>query len=87
MRNPERSSDQVTFSDRKIAIKDHDSTVLVSADDIDWVDAAGDYMCIHVKGETHIMRSTLKNLMSKLDPDQFNIGSGTGAGNKIDRGG
>jgi two-component system LytT family response regulator len=56
---------------RKIAIKDHDSTVLVAIDDIDWVDAAGDYMCIHVKGETMIMRSTLKNLMSKLDDDKF----------------
>ena len=59
------------LSDRKIAIKDNDGTVLVSIDDIDWVDAAGDYMCIHVKGETLIMRSTLMNLMAKLDPDQF----------------
>jgi DNA-binding LytR/AlgR family response regulator len=56
---------------RKLAIKDHDSTVLVSIDDIDWVDAAGDYMCIHVGGETHIMRSTLKHLMSRLDPEKF----------------
>jgi len=70
-RNPDHASDEVLLADRKIAIKDHDSTVLISIDDIDWVDAAGDYMCIHVKGETLIMRSTLKNLMLKLDPDQF----------------
>jgi two-component system LytT family response regulator len=70
-RNPAKASDEVLLADKKIAIKDHDSTVLISIDDIDWVDAAGDYMCIHVKGETHIMRSTLKNLMSKLDPDLF----------------
>jgi two-component system LytT family response regulator len=57
--------------DRKIAIKDNESTILVDIDDIDWVDAAGDYMCIHVKGETLIMRSTLKNLMSRLDPEKF----------------
>ena len=56
---------------RKLAIKDHDSTVLVAVDDIDWVDAAGDYMCVHVSGETHIMRSTLKHLMSRLDPEKF----------------
>ena len=55
----------------KIAIKESDSTVLVSIDSIDWVDAAGDYMCIHVGGETHVMRSTLKNLMSRLDPEKF----------------
>ena len=56
---------------RKLAIKDHDSTILICIDDIDWVDAAGDYMCIHVGGETHIMRSTLKHLMSRLDPEKF----------------
>ena len=55
----------------KLAIKDHESTLLVAIDDIDWVDAAGDYMCIHVKGETHIMRSTLKNLMARLDQEKF----------------
>jgi two-component system LytT family response regulator len=70
-RNPAQASDESLLADRKIAIKDHDSTVLIEIDDIDWVDAAGDYMCVHVKGETLILRSTLKNLMSKLDPGQF----------------
>jgi two-component system LytT family response regulator len=68
---PMGSSDEALAADRKIAIKDHDSIVLIDTAEIDWVDAAGDYMCIHVKGETHIMRSTLKNLMSRLDPDKF----------------
>jgi two-component system LytT family response regulator len=70
-KNPAQANDESLLADRKIAIKDHDSTVLINIDDIDWVDAAGDYMCVHVKGETLILRSTLKNLMSKLDPDQF----------------
>jgi two-component system LytT family response regulator len=65
------SSEENLLVDRKIAIKDHDSTVLVDIDEIDWVDAAGDYMCVHVKGETLIMRSTLKNLMARLDPGKF----------------
>lgn len=66
-----RSDDDALAANRKLAIKDHDSTVLVSIDDIDWVDAAGDYMCLHSNGETHIMRSTLKNLMARLDPEKF----------------
>jgi two-component system LytT family response regulator len=45
--------------------------VLVDIEDIDWVDAAGDYMCLHVKGETLILRSTLKQLIQRLDPEQF----------------
>ena len=36
--------------------------------DIDWIDAAGDYMCVHVKNNTHIMRTTMKELEAKLDP-------------------
>ena len=31
----------------KIAIKDGGETTLVLSEDIDWVDAAGDYMCVH----------------------------------------
>ena len=58
-------------AEHKIAIKDNDSTVLVEMDDIEWVDAAGDYMCVHVKGETLIMRSTLKDLISRLDREKF----------------
>ena len=57
--------------ERKLAIKSHDGTVLVEIEDIDWVDAAGDYMCVHARGETHILRSTLKNLMQRLDPARF----------------
>jgi two-component system LytT family response regulator len=67
----DNSEDDLLLADRKIAIKDHDSTILVDIDDIDWIDAAGDYMCVHVNGETLIMRSTLKSLMSRLDLDKF----------------
>ena len=58
------------YSER-IAIKDGSSTIFVNVSDIDWIDAAGDYMCVHVKGETHIMRTTMKELEAQLDPDVF----------------
>ena len=35
------------------------------------VDAAGDYMCVHVQGQTHIMRTTMKELEAQLDPNIF----------------
>lgn len=65
------STEEHLANDRKLAIKTHDSTMLVDIEDIDWVDAAGDYMCLHVKGETLILRSTLKSLMTRLDPNKF----------------
>ena len=38
---------------------------------IDWIDAAGDYMCIHADGNTHILRGTMKELEGYLDPKLF----------------
>lgn len=55
----------------RLAIKDGSSITFVPVRDIDWVDAAGDYMCVHAKGETHIMRTTMKELEAKLDPSIF----------------
>ncbi len=39
---------------------------------IQWVDAAGDYMCLHCQdGQTHILRKTMKELEQELDPQLF----------------
>ena len=57
--------------ERKISIKDGDSVMLITESHIDWVDAAGDYMCIHVAGETHVIRSTMHELLSRLSQDKF----------------
>jgi len=57
--------------ERKITIKDRDSIKLVKVDSIAWVDAAGDYMCVHAEGETHIMRCTMTQLLAELDADVF----------------
>ena len=56
---------------KKIIIKDRDAINLINQENIDWVDAAGDYMCIHTGGQTHIMRSTLKSLLDQLNPQLF----------------
>ena len=55
----------------RLAIKDGGETTLVAVDDIDWIDAAGDYMCVHANDETHIMRTTMKQLEGQLDPVRF----------------
>ena len=55
----------------KLAIKDGGETTLVPMQDIDWVDVAGDYMCVHANGATHVMRVTMKELEEQLDPASF----------------
>lgn len=55
----------------KLTIKDGSDIQVVPVADIQWVDAAGDYMCIHAKGVTHIMRITMKQLSQMLNPAVF----------------
>jgi len=38
---------------------------------IDWIDAAGDYMCVHAAGQTHVLRATMRELEEMLDPQVF----------------
>ncbi len=58
-------------AERRIAIRDRDAIRLIREDTIAWVDAAGDYMCVHAEGETHIMRCTMKHLLDLLDEHVF----------------
>ncbi|GAA6186668.1 MULTISPECIES: LytR/AlgR family response regulator transcription factor [Alteromonadaceae] len=54
-----------------LAIKDGSEVTRVAVDDIQWIDAAGDYMCVHASDGTHIMRRTMKELEEELDPRKF----------------
>jgi len=57
----------------RLPIKDGGQTLLLEYSSIDWVDAAGDYMCVHAGGETHILRSTMKELIGRLPPNFLRI--------------
>jgi len=46
-------------------------TVRVPVSAIQWIDAAGDYMCVHAEGDTHILRGTMKELEEILDARLF----------------
>lgn len=54
-----------------IAIKESGEITRVATNSIEWVDAAGDYMCIHASNETHILRRTMKELEKDLNPKIF----------------
>ncbi|MFT7287240.1 MAG: two-component system LytT family response regulator [Halieaceae bacterium] len=55
----------------KITIKDGSDIQFIRVVDIEWIDAAGDYMCVHASGKTHIMRITMKQLEGLLNPAVF----------------
>jgi two-component system, LytTR family, response regulator len=54
-----------------LPIRDDAGTVRLDVKTIDWIDAAGDYMCVHAEGRTYVLRETMKSLESVLDPNIF----------------
>ena len=46
-------------------------TLRLDVSGIDWIDAAGDYICVHAGGQTHVLRATMKELEDMLDPQVF----------------
>jgi two-component system, LytTR family, response regulator len=52
-------------------IKDRGEISRIDVNTIEWIDAAGDYMCLHTKDKTHILRETMKNMEKRLDPEIF----------------
>jgi len=56
---------------RILPIRDDAGTMRLDVTSIDWIDAAGDYMCVHADGRTYVLRETMKSLEAVLDPRFF----------------
>ena len=54
-----------------VVVKTRDATRLVMAEDIDWIEAAGVYVTLHVGGEEFLYRAGLAAMANRLDPFQF----------------
>ncbi|QHJ11323.1 Sensory transduction protein LytR [Paraglaciecola mesophila] len=54
-----------------ISLKSGSQWIRVKLDDIVWIEAAGDYMCVHTVNDTHIIRKTLKQFEEELDSVHF----------------
>ena len=48
-----------------------EKTMIVDQDEIIWLEAAGDYVCVHLVSETRIIRRTLKAFMQELPAETF----------------
>ena len=56
---------------KRLIVKSGTQTVLVQAEDIDWIGAAGNYLELHVGRETHLVRERISRMEQKLDPEKF----------------
>jgi two-component system LytT family response regulator len=55
----------------RLAIRDGNRTVRLDPDAIRWIDAAGDYLCIHTAAENFVIRATMRDMEQRLDPRRF----------------
>jgi two-component system, LytTR family, response regulator len=56
---------------RRFLVKGDGQMYFVAVDDIDWVEAYGNYVRLHVGKGVHLIRETLGNIERKLDPTRF----------------
>ena len=62
---------QPSGSERALALIEPNKITMSNMDDIIWLEAAGDYVCVHLTGKTKIVRRTLKAFMADLPSDGF----------------
>ena len=43
----------------------------IRAEEIDWIDSAGNYVVLHAAGKKHMIRETIKAIEARLDPRKF----------------
>jgi two-component system LytT family response regulator len=55
----------------QLSVKNGEHTVFVRVNDIDYVEAAANYVILHVGQQNHILRETLTNLETRLSPKLF----------------
>ena len=58
------------YSERLI-VKSSGRVFFVRTEEIDWVEASGNYVKIHTKSDAHLLRESMKNMEAKLDPKTF----------------
>lgn len=55
----------------RLIVKSGGRVFFVRSEEIDWVEASGNYVKIHTKSEAHLLRESMKNMEAKLDPKTF----------------
>lgn len=55
----------------RVAVRDRERVHFVKTADVDWLEASGNYVILHVGRENFVLRETLTALESQLSPKEF----------------
>ena len=63
-------TDRPTRTDR-LVVKSGGRLFFLRADEIDWIEAAGNYVRLHLGSEAHLLRETMNSIEARLNPELF----------------
>lgn len=55
----------------RFTVRTDDKALIFQARDVDWFEADGNYVWLHVRKEKHRLRTSLRSLLAQLDTTQF----------------
>jgi len=55
----------------RLIIKSAGRVFFIRTEEIDWIEAAGCYVCFHIGSKSHLLRETMSTLETQLDPARF----------------
>lgn len=55
----------------RVSVKSAGKVSFIKAQEIDWIDADGDYVCVNALGKKHLIRGKISDLQQRLDPKRF----------------
>ncbi len=56
---------------KRIMVKSAGRMFFLRVSEIDWIEAAGNYVRLHVGPDSHLLRETMNGIEAKLDPEKF----------------
>jgi two-component system LytT family response regulator len=56
---------------KRLSFKSRGRTIIVSTEDIEYVEAEGNYLSLQIGKEAHLIRSAMHQFEGKLDPEKF----------------
>jgi two-component system, LytTR family, response regulator len=68
---PLESMQPIVFYRDRLVVRVKESLMLLRTEQIDWIEAADNYVNLHCNAETHTVRETMNALEKTLDPRKF----------------
>jgi len=66
-----QSAQPMAYYRDRMAVRVGDGLVLLRTEQVDWIEAADNYVNLHCGAETHTIRETMNSLQKTLDPRKF----------------